>query len=81
LTNSSNAHVHAIFAEAAFLAGKAIEVATELQRMPGMFAEAFAETLVFRAAWGARGRQFKSPVPTNSKRRSLFPIDPDSSLR
>jgi hypothetical protein len=28
--------VHAIFAEAAFLAGKAIEAATDLQRMPGM---------------------------------------------
>jgi hypothetical protein len=40
----SNAHVYAIFAEAAFLAGKAIEAATELQRMPGMPAEAFAET-------------------------------------
>jgi hypothetical protein len=47
LTNSSNAHVHAIFAEAAFLAGKAIEAATELQRMPGMSAEAFADTLDF----------------------------------
>jgi hypothetical protein len=47
VTNSSNAHVHSIFAEAAFLAGKAIEAATELQRMPGMSAEAFAETLDF----------------------------------
>jgi hypothetical protein len=47
VTNSSNAHVHAIFAEAAFLAGRAIEAATELQRMPGMSAEAFAETLAF----------------------------------
>ena len=47
VTNSSNAHVHAIFAEAAFLAGRAIEAATELQRMPGMSAEAFAETLDF----------------------------------
>ena len=47
VTNSSNAHVHAIFAEAAVLAGKAIKAATELQRMPGMSAEAFAETLDF----------------------------------
>jgi hypothetical protein len=47
VTDSPNAHVHAIFAEAAFLAGKAIEAATELQRMPGMSAEAFAETLDF----------------------------------
>ena len=47
VTNSSNAHVHAIFAEAAFLAGKAIEAATEMQRMPDMSAEAFAETLDF----------------------------------
>ena len=47
ITHSSNAHVHAIFVEAAFLAGKAIEAATELQRMPGMSAEAFAETLDF----------------------------------
>ena len=47
ITHSSNAHVHSIFAEAAFLAGKAIEAATELQRMPGMSAEAFAETLDF----------------------------------
>ena len=29
------------------VAGKAIEAATELQRMPGMSAEAFAETLDF----------------------------------
>ena len=47
VTRASNAHVHAIFAEAAFLAGRAIEAATELQRMPGMSAEAFAETLDF----------------------------------
>jgi hypothetical protein len=47
VTNASHAHVHAIFAEAAFLAGRAIEVATELQRLPGMSAEAFAETLDF----------------------------------
>jgi hypothetical protein len=47
VTNASHAHVHAIFAEAAFLAGRAIEAATELQRMPGMSAEAFAETLAF----------------------------------
>jgi hypothetical protein len=47
ITHSSNAHVHAIFVEAAFLAGKAIEAATELQRMPGMSEEAFAETLDF----------------------------------
>jgi hypothetical protein len=47
VTDFSNAHVHAIFAEAAFLAGKAIEAATELQRMPGMSTEAFAETLDF----------------------------------
>ena len=47
ITHSSNAHVHSIFAEAAFLAGKAIEAATELQQMPGMSAEAFAETLDF----------------------------------
>jgi hypothetical protein len=47
VTSSSNAHAHAIFAEAAFLAGKAIEAATELQRMPGVSAEAFAETLDF----------------------------------
>jgi len=47
VTNSSNAHVHAIFTEAAYLAGRAIEAATELQRMPGMSAEAFAETLDF----------------------------------
>jgi hypothetical protein len=47
VTDSSNAHVYAIFAEAAFLAGRAIEAATELQRMPGMSAEAFAETLDF----------------------------------
>ena len=47
VTDSSNAHVHAIFAEAAFLAGRAIEAATELQRMPGMSAEVFAETLDF----------------------------------
>ena len=47
MTRSSNAHVHAIFAEAAVLAGKAIEAATELQRMPGMSEEAFAETLDF----------------------------------
>ena len=47
LTNSSNAHAHAIFAEAAFLAGRAIEVATELQQMPGMSAEAFTGTLDF----------------------------------
>jgi len=39
--------VHAIFAEAAFLAERAMEAATELQRMPGMSAEAFAETLDF----------------------------------
>jgi len=39
--------VHSIFAETAFLAGRAIEAATELQRMPGMSAEAFAETLDF----------------------------------
>jgi hypothetical protein len=47
MTHSSNAHVHASFAEAEFLAGRAIEAATELQRMPGMSAEAFAETLDF----------------------------------
>src|ERR1700688_2169495 len=47
ITHSSNAHVHAIFVEAALLAGKAIEATTELQRMPGMSAEAFAETLDF----------------------------------
>jgi hypothetical protein len=47
VTDASHAHVHAIFAEAAFLASKAIEAATELQRMPGMSAEAFAETLDF----------------------------------
>jgi hypothetical protein len=47
VTNPSNTHVHAIFAEAAFLAERAIETATELQRMPGMSAEAFAETLDF----------------------------------
>jgi hypothetical protein len=42
-----NAHAHAIFANAAFLAGKAIEAATELQQMPGASAEAFIETLDF----------------------------------
>jgi hypothetical protein len=47
VANSANAHVHAIFAEAAFLAERAMEAATELQRMPGMSAEAFAETLDF----------------------------------
>jgi hypothetical protein len=47
MSRSSNVHVHSIFAEAAFLAGRAIEAATELQRMPGMSAEAFAETLDF----------------------------------
>jgi hypothetical protein len=34
-THRPNAHVHAIFANAAFLAGNAIEAATELQQMPG----------------------------------------------
>jgi hypothetical protein len=48
-TNSSNAQVHAIFAEAAFLAVRAIEAATELQRMPGMSAVAFAERWTFAA--------------------------------
>jgi hypothetical protein len=47
ITRSPNAHVHAIFANAAFLAGQALEAATELQQMPGASAEAFAETLEF----------------------------------
>jgi len=47
MTTSSNAHVHSIFAEAAYLAGKALEAATEMQRLPGMSEEAFAETLNF----------------------------------
>jgi hypothetical protein len=47
MSRSSNAHVHSIFAEAAFLAGRAIEAATELQRMPGMSVELFADTLDF----------------------------------
>ena len=47
VNRSSNAHVYAIFAETAFLAEKAIEAATELQGMPGMSGEAFAETLDF----------------------------------
>jgi hypothetical protein len=47
VTNPSNTHVHAVFAEAAFLAERAIEAATELQRMPGVSAQAFTETLEF----------------------------------
>jgi hypothetical protein len=47
ITNRPNAHVHAIFANTAFLAGKAIEAATELQQMPGATPEAFADTLEF----------------------------------
>jgi hypothetical protein len=47
MTDSANAHVYATFAQAALLAEKAIEAATELQRMPGMSEEAFAETLDF----------------------------------
>jgi hypothetical protein len=49
--------VRSIFAEAAFLAGRAIEAAIELQRMPGMSAEAFAETLDF-------GRRFRDHAGT-----------------
>ena len=52
MSRSSNADVHSIFAEAAFLAGRAIEGATELQRMPGMSVEVFADTLGFDAACG-----------------------------
>lgn len=62
MSRSSNAHVHSIFAEAAFLAGRAIEAATELQRMPGMSAEAFAETLDF---W-CRGRDCASTAALDS---------------
>jgi hypothetical protein len=47
ITSRPNAHVHAIFANAAFLAGNAIKAATELQQMPGASAEAFVETLEF----------------------------------
>lgn len=47
MNRSSNVHVHSIFAEGAFLAERAIEAATELQRMPGMSTEAFAETMDF----------------------------------
>jgi hypothetical protein len=47
ITRRPNAHVHAIFSNAAFLAGNAIEAATELQQMPGASAETFAETLEF----------------------------------
>jgi hypothetical protein len=47
MSRSSKTHVHSIFAEAPFLAGRAIEAATGLQRMPGMSAEASAETLDF----------------------------------
>lgn len=36
MTGSADAHVYATFAQAALLAEKAIEAATELQRMPGM---------------------------------------------
>lgn len=52
MSRSSNADVHSIFAEAAFLAGRAIEAATELQRVPGMSVEVFADTLGFDAACG-----------------------------
>lgn len=47
ITHRPNANVHAIFANAAFLAGEAIEAATELAHMPGASTEAFAETLEF----------------------------------
>jgi hypothetical protein len=47
VTRRPNAHAHAIFANAAFLAGRAFEATTELQQMPGASAEAFIETLDF----------------------------------
>jgi hypothetical protein len=47
ITRRSNANVHAIFANAAFLAGEAIAAATELAQIPGTSTKSFAETLEF----------------------------------
>jgi len=68
VTNSSNAHVYAIFAEAAFLAGRAVEAATKLQRMPGMSAEAFAETLDFWRRVGAKPTKERLARDTKGRR-------------
>ena len=67
--SSSNAHIHAIFAEAAFLAERAIEAATELQRMPGVSSEAFAEALDFwrRVRDHAGTAALDSPLPFNGR--------------
>jgi hypothetical protein len=63
MTNTSDA----IFAEAAYLAGKAIESATELQRMPGMSAKAFAKT--HRLFQDSRDWKF---TPLSTRRRRLL---------